>query len=108
MSASSKARQSAGSSQLPPGSDDCGWVSDLLRNVADTDHIRSAIMGTLNVDDLWCIWRATKDGATARDQRSHRSARIELERRGLLDATGQPVAAANDGECPDLNLSRPT
>jgi hypothetical protein len=72
-----------------------------LRSVADTDEIRHVIMGTLNVDDLWCIWRATKDGATARDNRSHRSATLELERRGLLDATGQPVGQVIDGECSD-------
>ena len=91
MSATSKAWQSADSRKLPPGSDDCEWVSDLLRTVADTENIRHAIMGTLSVDDLWCIWRGTKHGATQRDKRSHKSARLELERRGLLDAAGQPV-----------------
>ncbi len=93
MGATSKLRKLGQSSRQPPGSEDCEWVSDLLRSVADTDAIRRAIMGTLNVDDLWCIWRATKGGATARDKRSHRSARLELERRGLLDASGEPVAA---------------
>jgi hypothetical protein len=93
MSATSKAWQSAESSQLPPGSDDCEWVSDLLRSAANTDSVRHAIMSTLTAPDLWCIWRGTKHGATERDRRSHRSARLELERRGLLDAAGQPVAA---------------
>ena len=91
MSATSKAWQSADASQLPPGSEDCEWVSDLLRNVADTEKVRQAIMGTLSVADLWCIWRGTKHGATERDWRSHRTARLELQRRGLLDAAGQPV-----------------
>lgn len=93
MSATSKAWLSADPAQLLSGSDDCQWVSDVLRNVADTDEVRRTIMGTLSVDDLWCIWRGTKHGATARDRRSHRSATLELERRGLLDAAGQPVAA---------------
>jgi hypothetical protein len=93
MSATSKATRSRQSSQLPRGSEDCEWVSDLLRGVADTDEIRRVIMGTLNADDLWCIWRGTKHGATARDKRSHLSARLELQRRGLLDAWGQPLAA---------------
>jgi hypothetical protein len=95
MSATSKARRAARSLQLPRGAEDCEWVSDLLRSVADTEDIRRVIMGTLNVDDLWCIWRGTKDGATARDKRSHLSARLELERRGLLDAWGQPLPAAD-------------
>jgi hypothetical protein len=91
MSATRKAWQSADSWQLPPGSDDCEWVSDLLRGVADTEEVRHAIMGTLSVADLWCIWRGTKHGATERDKRSHKSARLELQRRGLLDEEGQPV-----------------
>jgi len=95
MSATGKAWQSEDSSELPPGSDDCEWVSDLLRSVADTEEIRHAIMGTLSVADLLCIWRATKDGPTARDKRSHRTATLELERRGLLNAAGQPVAASD-------------
>jgi hypothetical protein len=93
MSATSKATQSRRPSQLPRGSEDCEWVSDLLRSVADTKEIRRVIMGTLNVDDLWCIWRGTKHGGTARDKRSHLSARLELQRRGLLDEWGQPLAA---------------
>ena len=93
MSATSKAWQPAAPAQLPPGSDDCEWVSDLLRNVADADEIRRVIMSTLTVADLWCIWHATKDGTEPRDERSHRSAMLELQRRGLLDATGQPVPA---------------
>ena len=107
MSATSKAWQSADPSRLPSGSDDCEWVSDLLRNVADADEVRRVIMSTLTVADLWCIWHATRDGVEPRDKRSHRSARLELERRGLLDATGQPVAARTDGvidgECPDFS-----
>jgi hypothetical protein len=91
MSATSRAWQSAEPSQLPPGSDDCEWVSDLLRSVADTERVRHTIMGTLSVADLWCIWRGTKHGATERDKRSHKSAGQELRRRGLLDAAGQPV-----------------
>ena len=101
MSATSKAWQSADSSQLPPGSDDCEWVSDLLRNAADTEGVRRAIMGTLSVADLWCIWRGTKHGVTARDRRSHKSASMELERRGLLDVAGHAVAAGDWRECPD-------
>jgi hypothetical protein len=101
MSATSRAWQSADPSELPPGSDDCEWVSDLLRSAADTEKVRHAIMGTLSIADLWCIWRGTKHGATKRDRRSHRSARLELERRGLLDVAGQPVAAGNWRECPD-------
>lgn len=93
MSATSKARQLAESPQLPPGSDDCEWVSDLLHNVADADEVRRVIMSTLTIADLWCIWHATKDGTQARDKRSHRSARLELQRRGLLDAAGEPVPA---------------
>jgi hypothetical protein len=93
MSATSKTWQPADSWQLPPGSDDCEWVSDLLRGVANTEDVRHAIMGTLSVADLWCIWRGTKHGAAERDRRSHRSATLELERRGLLDAAGHPVAA---------------
>jgi hypothetical protein len=93
MSATSKARQPAQSPQLPRGSDDCEWVSDLLHNVADADEVRRVIMSTLTLADLWCIWHATKDGAEPRDKRSHRSARLELQRRGLLDASGQPVPA---------------
>lgn len=93
MSATSKAWQSAESSQLPPETDDCEWISDLLRSAADTEDVRRVIMSTLNIADLWCIWRATKHGATARDKRSHHSVRLELQRRGLLDATGRPVAA---------------
>jgi len=95
MSAISKAWQSADPWQLPSGSDECGWVSDLLRNAARTDQVRLAIMSTLSVADLWCIWRGTKHGATERDKRSHMSARLELERRGLLDAAGYPVAACD-------------
>jgi hypothetical protein len=94
MSATSKAWQAADPSQLPSGSDNCEWVSDLLRNVAHTDEIRRAIMSTLTVADLWCIWRGTKHGAAARDKRSHLAARLELERRGLLDAAGQPVTGS--------------
>jgi len=93
MSATSKARQPASSPQLPPGSDNCEWVSDLLHNVADADEVRRVIMSTLTVADLWCIWHATADGTAPRDQRSHRSASLELQRRGLLDRTGQPVSA---------------
>jgi hypothetical protein len=93
MSATSKAWRSADPSQLPPGSDDCGWVSGLLRSAADTEHVRHAILGMLSIADLWCIWRGTKHGATERDRRSHKSAGLELERRGLLDAAGHPVAA---------------
>ena len=93
MSATSKAWQSADASHFPSGSDDCGWVSDVLRSVADTEKVRHAIMSTLSIADLWCIWRGTKHGATERDRRSHKSARLELERRGLLDAAGHPVAA---------------
>jgi hypothetical protein len=93
MSATSKARQAAQSPQLPRGSDDCEWVSDLLHGVADADEVRRVIMSTLTIADLWCIWHATKDGTEPRDKRSHRSARLELERRGLLDASGQPVPA---------------
>jgi hypothetical protein len=93
MSATSKARQPAQSPQLPRGSDNCDWVSDLLHSVADADEVRRVIMSTLTIADLWCIWHATKDGTQARDKRSHRSARLELERRGLLDASGQPVPA---------------
>jgi len=107
MSATSKAWQSADPSQLPTGSDDCEWVSDLLRTVADTEDVRSVIMSTLTVGDLWCIWHATKDGTAPRDMRSHHSARLELQRRGLLDETGRPVAAGSDGarddECPDFS-----
>jgi hypothetical protein len=66
-----------------------------LRQVADTQEVRRAIMAMLTVDDLWCIWRATKDGATARDKRSHQTARLELERRGLLDPMRQPLQAAD-------------
>jgi hypothetical protein len=106
MSALSKAWQSAGPSQPPRGSDDCEWVSDLLHNVADADEIRRVIMSTLTVADLWCIWHATSEGTEPRDKRSHHSARAELERRGLLDASGRPVTARNDGvidgECPDF------
>jgi len=91
MSATSKAWQSVDASQLPPGSEDCEWVSDLLHKVADGEEVRRVIMGTLAVADLWCIWRGTRHGATDRDRRSHRSARLELQRRGLLDAAGQPV-----------------
>jgi hypothetical protein len=93
MSATSKARQPAESPQLPPGSDNCEWVSDLLHNVADADEVRRVIMSTLTVADLWCIWHATGEGTAPRDKRSHRSASLELERRGLLDATGHPVPA---------------
>src|ERR1700756_4693551 len=39
MSATNKAWQLADASQLPPGSEDCEWVSDLLRNVADTERV---------------------------------------------------------------------
>jgi hypothetical protein len=102
MSATSKAWQSADAWHMPPGSDDCEWVSDLLRNAADTEGVRHAIMSTLSVADLWCIWRGTKNGATERDRRSHKSASLELERRGLLDAEGHPVAAGDWQECPDL------
>jgi hypothetical protein len=93
MSATSKAWQSVDSAHLPPGSDNCEWVSDLLHNVADADEVRRVIMSTLTVADLWCIWHATSDGTEARDKRSHRSARLELQRRGLLDAAGHPVPA---------------
>ena len=95
MSATSKAWQSAESSRLPSGSEDCGWVSDLLHSVADTEKVRHAIMTTLGVADLWCIWRGTKHGDTERDRRSHKSATLELQRRGLLDGAGQPVAAGD-------------
>jgi len=105
MNATSKAWQSADSSQLPRGSEDCEWVSDLLRGVADTEDVPHAIMSTLSVADLWCIWRGTKQGAAERDKRSHQSARRELERRGLLDATGQPVAAECQGST-ELGASR--
>lgn len=91
MSATNKAWQSVDASQFPAGSDDCGWVSDLLRNVADGEEVRRVIMSTLTVADLWCIWHASRDGTAPRDKRSHRSARMELQRRGLLDAAGQPV-----------------
>jgi hypothetical protein len=57
---------------------------ELLRQAADLDEIRHRIMSTLAVDDLWCIWRGTKHGATARDQRTNQIATRELERRGLL------------------------
>ena len=106
MSATSKAWQSADPSQLPSGSDDCEWVSDLLHHVADADEVRRVILSTLTVADLWCIWHATSNGTAPRDERSHRSARLELERRGLLDATGHPVPAGSDvvggEECPDF------
>jgi len=92
MSATSRAWQPADSSQLPRGSEDCEWVSDLLRNVAETEDVRQVIMATLTVADLWCIWRGTRAGATERDKRSHRAASRELEQRGLLDAAGQPRA----------------
>jgi len=105
MSAISKAWQSADSSQLPPGSDDCQWVSDLLRGLADTEDVRHAIMSTLSVADLWCIWRGTKQGAANRDKRSHQSASRELQRRGLLDAAGQPVTAGWQ-DSPGLGASR--
>jgi hypothetical protein len=93
MSATRRAWRSADPSQLPLGSDDCEWVSGLLRSAADTEQVRHAILGTLSIADLWCIWRGTKHRATERDRRSHKSARLELERRGLLDAAGHPVAA---------------
>ena len=95
MSATSKARQPARPPQLPLGSDNCEWVSDLLHNVADADEVRRVIMSTLTVADLWCIWHATAEGTAARDKRSHRSASAELQRRGLLDATGHPVPAGS-------------
>jgi hypothetical protein len=79
----------------PPGTEDCEWVSEVLRQVADTEGVRRTIMGMLAADDLWCIWRATKDGTTARDKRSHQTARLELERRGLLDSMGRPLPAAD-------------
>lgn len=93
MSATSKERQSAQAPQLPPGSDNCEWVSDLLHGVADADEVRRVIMSTLTVADLWCIWHATRDGPAPRDKRSHRSASLELQRRGLLDATEQRAPA---------------
>jgi hypothetical protein len=106
MSATSKARQPAQSPELPRGSENCDWVSDILHSVADADEVRRVIMTTLTIADLWCIWHATADGTQPRDKRSHRSARLELQRRGLLDETGRPVAARTDGvgdeECPDF------
>jgi len=73
-----------------PGTDDCEWVLQLLRNIADLDEVRLRIMSTLAVDDLWCIWRGTMHRATARDRRTNLIATSELERRGLLSPTDQP------------------
>jgi len=72
-----------------PGTEDCEWVLELLRNIADLDEVRLRIMSTLAVDDLWCIWRGTKHGATARDRRTNLIATSELERRGLMSPTEQ-------------------
>ena len=89
-----KTRQPA----VPPqthGTDDCEWVLELLRQLADIDEVRLTIMSTLAVDDLWCIWRGTRHCATPRDQRTHQTAACELARRGLLSPAGQPQPASD-------------
>ena len=89
MKATRRTRQPVVPSQTP-GTEDCEWVLELLRQVADVDEVRLRVMSTLAVDDLWCIWRGTKHCATARDRRTCEAAAAELARRGLLSPTAQP------------------
>ena len=61
------------------------WVSDLLRQVADTDDGRLRIAATLAADDLHRIWRWTERRASERDRRTHQLCCNELSRRDVLD-----------------------
>lgn len=67
------------------GTHEYAQVSALLRRVAETEEGRIGLMRTLATDDIWRIWRGTESRTTARDRRTHRIARAELEHRGLLD-----------------------
>ena len=94
MKATRRTRQPKVPSQTP-GTEDCEWILELLRQLAEIDEVRLHIMSALDVDDVWCIWRGTEHGATARDRRTHQTASCELARRGLLSPTAQPKPAAD-------------
>jgi hypothetical protein len=78
------------------------WVSDLLRQVADTDDGRLRIAATLAAEDLHRIWHWTERRASERDRRTHLICCDELERRGHLDQlrglTPGQAPVADDGE----------
>jgi hypothetical protein len=77
------------------------WVSDLLRQVADTDDGRLRIAATLAANDLHRIWHWTEHRGSQRDRRTHQLCCDELEQRGHLDqlrGLTPSQAPAADGE----------
>jgi hypothetical protein len=79
------------------------WVSDLLRQVADTDDGRLRIAATLAADDLHRIWRWTEHRASQRDRRTHQICCDELEQRGLLDQ----IRGLTPRQAPDADGGEP-
>jgi hypothetical protein len=79
------------------------WVSDILRQVADTDDGRLRIAATLAADDLHRIWHWTEQRASERDRRTHQLCCDELERRGHLDQ----LRGLTTGQAPDADGGEP-
>jgi hypothetical protein len=79
------------------------WVSDLLRQVADTGDGRLRIAATLAADDLHRIWHWTEHQGSQRDRRTHQICCDELERRGHLDQ----LRGLTAGQAPDADGGDP-
>ena len=79
------------------------WVSDLLRQVADSDDGRLRIAAALSADDLHRIWHWTEHRASQRDRRTHRLCCDELEQRGHLDQ----LRGLTAGQAPDADGREP-